>query len=301
MKITILGNNSALPAYGRHPTSQIVSLPGEDIMIDCGESTQVQMQRYGIRWRNLNHIFISHLHGDHYFGLPGLITTMSLQGRTAGLNLYAPARLMEIIHLMLDVANTELSFPLHFEPLPAGEAKMLQDAPAYTLSCFPVSHRIACHGLVITHKTKGRRILPEMCMRYNIPVEHYEKLRMGQPYIMPNGVFIDNNLLTADAPAPKKYAYCADTLYLPDIVPYIQNANAIYHEATYMEADKDKAILRYHSTAAQAAAIAKQAGVNKLLIGHFSSRYKDLEPLLQEAKEVFEATVIAEEGGVYEL
>lgn len=301
MKVTILGNNSALPAFGRHPTSQAVTVYGEVILIDCGEGTQNQMQRYGIKWRNIHHIFISHLHGDHYFGLPGLLNSMSLLGRTAPLYLYAPAELLPIITEILRVADTVLSYPFNFYTLPAAR-DVLVDNPYFTLTSFPVQHRIPCYGLRIEKKTRGRRLLPEKCKEFGIPSDYYESLKMGADYTLPEtGAVIKNELVTEEGPHPKVYAYCADTVYTDSFMDMIQGADAIYHEATYLEVDAEKATKRFHCTAAQAAKTAEKAGVQLLLLGHFSSKYKDLEPFREEAAAVFPNSQIATEGTVFEL
>jgi ribonuclease Z len=212
MKVTILGNNSALPAFGRHPTAQTVSVHGEMLLIDCGEGTQAQMQRYSIKWRKLHHIFISHMHGDHYFGLPGLINSMSLMGRLEPLNLYGPKELMPIIEQVLLVADTVLSYQLNFYPLPDG-TEVLVDHPMFTVTCFPVVHRIKCHGFMVASKTRGRRILPQQCLAHSIPVSFYENLKMGEDYVQPGGQVIKNYQLTEAGPAPKRYAYCSDTVF----------------------------------------------------------------------------------------
>ena len=300
MKVTILGNNSALPAFGRHPTAQVVSVYGEVILVDCGEGTQTQMQRYGIRWRNVHHVFISHLHGDHYFGLPGLLNSMSLLGRTAPLFLYAPAPLQGIIEEIMRVADTVLSYQLNFYALPVFE-EVLVDNPYFKMTCFPVEHRIQCHGLLIEKKTRGRRIIPEKCKEFNISSDFYESLKAGNDFVQDDGQIVKNNLVTVEGPQPKKYAYCADTRYTESFIETIREADAIYHECTYLDADKDKAISRFHSTAAHAAQLASIANVKQLLLGHFSSKYKDLEPFKQEAMQVFPNSQIAMEGVTYDI
>lgn len=302
MKLTILGNNSALPAYERHPTAQVVTIDGEDLMIDCGEGTQMQMQRYGIKWAKINHIFISHLHGDHYFGLPGLLTSMSLQQRTAPLHVYGPPQLKDMIDLMLSVAGSALCYPFHYHNLKEeGAYDLLTDTKSFSVHCFPVEHRIGCHGFLVTRKTKGRKILPEKCREFEIPAYYYDKLKQGADYERADGTVIKNEWLTSDGPSVRKYAYCADTLFTKSFLPYIQGADTIYHESTYLEADAEKATLRFHSTAKQAAQIATMAGAKQLLIGHFSSRYKDLEPFLKEATDVFANTLLTFEGTAYEI
>lgn len=300
MKLTILGNNSALPAYGRHPTAQVVELHGETILIDCGESTQIQMQKYGIKWRRLNNILISHLHGDHYFGLPGLLNSMSLHGRTEPLHLHAPAALMPILDMIMQVANSEFAYPLHFHALPEGTA-LLEDNSVFSISCFPVEHRIACHGFVIEQKSSGRKILPEKCEQHNIPQSFYNHLKGGEDYTAPDGTIVTNNTVTDDAPPAKKYAYCADTLYSESYLPYIKNVDLLYHESTYLHNNVDKAIARHHSTARQAAQMANLANAKQLLIGHFSSRYKEVDEFEEEAGTVFSGAIVSQEGKTYEI
>ncbi len=300
MRVTILGNNSALPAFGRHPTAQTVTMYGEVVLIDCGEGTQIQMQRYGIKWKNVNHIFISHMHGDHYFGLPGLINSMSLLGRSAPLNLYGPTNLKPIIDAILQAANTELKYPLVFQPIPA-ETALLADMPTFSVHSFPVVHGIDCYGFLIEMKTRGRRILPEKCMEYGIPSEYFEQLKQGKDYIGASGETVKNEMVTEDGPAPKKYAYCSDTLFTESFLHIIQGVDMLYHESTYLEADADKAAARYHSTAIQAAKIAVLANAKQLLLGHFSSKYKDLEIFAEEAASVFSGAIVSVEGVAYDI
>jgi ribonuclease Z len=300
MKVTILGNNSALPAFGRHPTAQGVSVYGEVLLIDCGEGCQIQMQRYGLKWRNMHHIFISHLHGDHYFGLPGLINSMSLLGRVAPLHLYAPAPLKPIIDAILEVADTVLSYPFYFHALPA-EPEVIVDDPLFTVTSFPVEHRIQCHGFLVERKTRGRKLLPEKCKEYGIPAEFFEGIKQGNDYIAPDGMLVKNDWVTEDGPTPKKYAYCADTLFTESFLPVIKDADTIYHECTYLHEDVEKAAARHHSTATQAAILAKLANAKQLLLGHFSSKYKDLEPFREEAAAIFPNVIATTEGTAYEI
>lgn len=300
MKVTILGNNSALPAFGRHPTSQIVSVYGSLIMLDCGEGTQIQMQRYGLRWRKLEVICISHLHGDHYFGLAGLINSMSLLGRTAPLHVYGPAPLESMIQQILDVADTVLAFPYFFHPLPEGAA-VLEDNDWYQISCFPVEHRITCHGFMVERKTKGRKILPDRCREYEIPAYFYDRLKKGEDYTTKDGEVIRNEWLTEEGPSARRYAYCADTLYTESFLPYIKGADTIYHECTYLHRDAEKANTRFHSTAQQAAELAVKAGAKQLLLGHYSSKYRDLEPFREEAAAIFPNVQATVEGAAYDV
>jgi ribonuclease Z len=299
MKVTILGNNSALPAYGRHPTAQAVSVAGELVLIDCGEGTQVQMNRYGVRWRKVHHIFISHLHGDHYFGLPGLINTMGLMGRTESLHIYAPAPLEGIIKVILDVADTVLPYPLHFYPIPA-EGGLLFENQSFTLRSFPVNHRIDCWGLVIATKPRLRRVLPRQCESFSIPYSYYEALKDGADYTTPEGTIVPNDAVTELGRPSKSYAYCADTLFTDAFLPMIQGVDLLYHESTYLDEDAEKAKARYHTTASQAATIAAQAGVKRLLLGHFSSKYRELRGFGEQASLIFPNVAITEEGETYE-
>lgn len=300
MRVTILGNNSALPAFGRHPTAQTVTVYGEVLLFDCGEGTQLQMQRYGVKWKNFNHVFISHMHGDHYFGLPGLINSMSLLGRTAPLHLHGPAALQPILDLILQAANTVLKYDLHFHPLPE-EATMIADTQAFTVTSFPVQHGIACHGFVVEMKTRGRRIVPDKCREYGIAPEDFEPLKQGMDHVLPDGTVVKNEWVTDVGPRPRKYAYCTDTLYTETILPYISGADMIYHESTYLDEDREKAEARFHSTAAQAATMAVKAGAGKLLLGHFSSKYKELDAFREEAAAIFPNVIVSVEGEAYDL
>ncbi len=300
MRITILGNNSALPAFGRHPTAQAVTVYGEVLLIDCGEGTQIQMQRFGIKWKNIRHIFISHLHGDHYFGLPGLINSMSLLGRTAPLHVYAPDGLKNIMDSILNVANTTLGYPLHYHTLTQGN-HLLADELNYNVRSFAVEHGIACYGFLITTKTRGRKIVPLRCQQAGVPTEYYEELKAGKDFTSPTGIVVSNDSLTEEGPLPKRYAYCADTLYTESFLPIIDGVDGLYHEATYLHEEAEKAKLRYHSTAAQAAQLANKANAKLLLLGHFSSKYRELDDFQKEATAIFPNTIVTTEGQAYDL
>lgn len=299
MKVTILGNNSALPAFGRHPTAQVVTVYGELLLIDCGEGTQIQMQRFGLKWRSMHHIFISHMHGDHYFGLPGLLNSMSLLGRTAPLHLYGPRTLKTLLDHILQVADTVLSYPFHFHELPDGPGLLVEEE-WFKVSCFPVEHRIPCHGFLVERKTRGRKIVPERCAEFEIPATFYESLKGGMDYEQ-DGRVVKNEWVTEDGPQVKKYAYCADTMYTESYLPMIMGVDTLYHECTYLEQDAAKAESRYHSTAAQAATLASRAHAGQLLLGHFSSKYKDLEAFREEAGKIFPNSLVSVEGTSYEV
>lgn len=301
MRLTILGNNSALPAHGRHPTAQVLEIKEQLFLIDCGEGTQEQMQRYNIRRRRINHIFISHLHGDHYFGLIGLLTSMGLSGRMAPLSVYGPPALKDIIALQLNVADIQLPYTFSFKAIMPGVSETLIDTPGITVSCFPVEHRIPCSGFLFESYVPGRKLLPEKCKEFGIPAAFYPYLKKGEDYQRRDGVIVSNHLVT-EPPAPsKKYAYCADTLYTKSFLEKIEGVDVLYHETTYLDHLQNKAKERYHSTANQAALLAKEAKVKRLLIGHYSSKYENILDFEDEAKAIFPDTTATQEGTVYDI
>jgi ribonuclease Z len=297
--VTILGNNSAIPAYNRNPTAQVLQLLEESFLIDCGEGTQVQMTRYNIRRSKITRIFISHLHGDHYFGLIGLLTSMGLLGRTQPLHLHAPAALETIIELQLKVADTKLPYPLHFCPLLA--EGIVVDDKKITVHCFPVQHRIECWGFLFREKKNPRKVAVKQANAYEIPAAFYSQLQKGEDYINKQGIAIPNGAVTTAATPAKSYAYCADTIYDEGLVEKIKDVDVLYHETTYLKDLAERAAARFHSTTVQAAAIAQKANVKKLLIGHFSSKYETLDIFLTEAAAVFENTELALEGTCYKI
>lgn len=300
MKISILGNNSALPAFGRSPTAQVVSIAGKDLLIDCGEGTQVRMQQYGIKWRNMDHIFISHLHGDHYFGIFGLLNSMSLLGRTTALHLYAPAPLEALIQSVLNIADANHAFPFHFHPLPEGSARLV-DTKLFSVDCFPVEHRIQCHGFLVTTKTRTRKLLPAKLAAASVPKSFFKALIDGVDYTDENGTVYANDQLTSTGPKQKRYAFCADTRFTHSFLEHIQGVDMMYHESTYLSDNESRAAERFHSTAAQAAQLAKDAGAGRLLLGHYSSRYRDVSEFAREASPIFPNVEATEEGHVYEI
>ncbi len=297
--LTILGNNSAIPAFGRHPTAQILQTDNDSFLIDCGEGTQTQLTKYKIRRSKITAIFISHLHGDHYFGLIGLITSMSLLGRTQPLNIYGPAPLEQIINLQLSVADTTLSFPLYFYSLT--EEKVIFDNIKITIECFKVQHRIECWGFLFNEKKKPRKVDADRAKSYEIPEAYFGKLQQGEDYVTKKGTIIPNGEVTLAATKAKRYAYCADTIFDKNLVHKIKEVDVLYHEATYLKDLEERAASRYHSTTHQAATIAKLGDVKKLIIGHFSSKYETVDDFLKEAKEVFENTELGLEGICYKI
>ena len=260
--VTILGNNSAVPAYERLPTSQLINVDGQKFLVDCGEGTQLQLMRYKIKYSRISHIFISHLHGDHYFGLIGLINSFGLLNRQQDLFVFGPPPLKKILELQLQVASTRLPFSLHIKEI-SGPG-MLLETDEIEVSCFATDHRITCYGFSFCEKTLSRKRL-------------------------------------AAHGKPRRYAYCADTRYTESLLPHITQYDLIYHEATYLDDQREKAELRYHSTAKQAAQLAQKAQVKRLLLGHFSSQYERLDAFEQEAREVFPNSELAVQGVTYLL
>ena len=266
-------------------------------MIDCGEGTQLQVSRFKLRLSKLSHIFISHLHGDHYFGLIGMLSSMGLLGRTQELHIHCPGPLEEIIHLQLKAADTILPYDLHFHTLI--EEGVIAETKKVTISCFRVQHRIDCWGFLFTEKKNPRSIDPEKVKASEIPGSFYERLQKGEDYQTKSGVIIKNEDVTIANTKPRTYAYCADTLFDPSLAAKLKGVDLLYHETTYLKDQEEKAKQRYHSTSVQAAEIAKLAGVKKLIIGHYSSKYEHIDQFLTEAKEVFENTEAAIEGTCY--
>ena len=299
LALTILGNNSAIPAWDRNPTAQILQSLDECYLIDCGEGTQTQLSKYKIRRSRISHIFISHLHGDHYFGLIGLLTSMSLLNRTQDLHVHAPAALEAIIQLQFEVSSVKLSYQFFFHAITA--EGIIVDDNKITVQSFKVQHRIECWGFLFTEKKNLRRIDTERVQAYEIPKSYYDKLQQGEDYTNKKGTIIPNKEVTLAGIKPKTYAYCADTIFDEALIEKIKSVDLLYHEATYLKDLHQRAADRYHSTTHQAATIALRGGVKKLLIGHFSSKYEILDEFLTEAMEVFENTQLALQGVSYRI
>ncbi len=297
--VTILGNNSAVPAYNRHPTAQIITIHDQLLLFDCGEGTQMQIAKYKIRWGKIKYIFISHLHGDHYFGLIGLITSMCLLGREDPLHIYGPALLKDIIFLQLNAAATTISFEIIFTPLTSDGVVI--DEKKFTVECFATKHRIESRGFIVREKRKLRKINKDAIQNYHIPTSYYDSLKDGKDYTTKEGEVILNEWVTFENASGRSYAYSGDTIYDPNVAEKVKGVSLLYHESTYLKAMGENAIKRFHSTTHQAASIALQAGVKKLIIGHFSSKYEDLGLFLDEAREVFNNTFLATEGATHRI
>lgn len=299
MKLTLLGTGSATPIIERRPSAALLDLGNESILIDCGEGTQFQMLKYKVRFSRLRYILITHLHGDHFYGLIALINTLNNTGRTEPLILIGPQGLDEILSVQLRYSQAFLNYTLDFRctnPVKAGEVFSNEKI---SISTFPLRHRIPCTGFLIAEKPAPRKILAEK-LPADFPLPYFKMLKEGLDVTDElSGKIYLNHEYTADPEPPRRMAYCSDTIYDPGIVQYIRNADLVYHESTFTGELANRARITFHSTAAQAADIALQAGVKRLIIGHFSSRYKVLDNFLTEAQAIFPDTVLAVEGKTY--
>jgi len=299
--LTILGAGSASPTLRFHPTAQLLAIGTDLILIDCGEGTQLRLIEQRVRPGRLRYIFISHLHGDHYFGLPPLLSTLNLGGRTEDLYLFGPRGLDEVLTTIFRVSGSRLGYKLIFQAVEPDQVNQLLDHPLFTVESIPLQHRIACSGYLFREKPHKPHLLRHK-LPPDVPVEVMKQLKDGQDVLNETGgVQYAVADYTEPGPAPRSYAFCSDTRYEEALVPQVQGVNLLYHEATFLEDNAERAAEVYHSTARQAATIAQKAGVDQLLIGHFSSRYKTVEPFLTEARAVFANTQLATEGETISL
>ena len=298
--VSILGNGSAVPTAYQNPSSQLVKYKGLRFLVDCGEGTQMQFIKYGFSYRNLSHIFISHMHGDHYLGLVGLISTFHLFDRKKPLHVYGPEPLESIVYQQFSVSDTHLQFDLTFHPL-SGE-QLLYDDPRIRIFSFPLKHSVPTWGFRFQEKENSeKRLDKDFVAKYRPKIAEMRKIKQGADYITDDGQVFKNEDITIPGPSPRSYAYCSDTLYDEAIVPNLKGVNLLYHEATFDTASSAKATEKMHSTAAQAAKIAQMAGAGRLLLGHFSARFSNLLPLLKEATDIFPHTLISKQGSTYEI
>lgn len=300
-RVTILGSNSALPAYGRNHSSQLIQIDNVHLLIDCGEGTQLQLAKQKNKLQKIDHIFISHLHGDHYLGLMGLIFSMNLNRRTKPLYIYSHRGLDEIITLQLKYSRTNLHFDIRFIHLKQHVSENIMENSKIIVSYFPLNHRIACSGFKIEERPKPYRIDKEK-LHENIKLQHIVLFKQGKDVTDENGALLYRYKdYTLPPKKSRSYAYCSDTAYFPETIPYIKEVDLLYHEATFLDDQKERAQHTFHSTAAQAAQIAKDAGVSRLMIGHYSARYRDINPFLREAKEIFPDSILAKEGETIDI
>jgi ribonuclease Z len=300
-EIIVLGSSSATPAYSRNPSAQLLNINDKFYLIDCGEATQNQLNKFKLKSSRIDYIFISHLHGDHYLGLVGLLSTMHLNGRTKEIYIFGPPDLKDIIDLQLKVSETHLRYELIFRATHSEYSELIFENAELSVETIMLNHRIPTTGFIIKEKLRKRKINTEKMEEYDIPLEYIPLLKNGIDYSDKHGNTIPNGDLTFDPPKPKSFAYCSDTLYNENFLEQIEGVDFLYHEATFLHELLDRAVETYHTTAKQAGMIAKKANVKKLMIGHFSARYKELEPLLAEAKTEFENTVLAIEGEQYNV
>ena len=299
--ITILGSNSAVPAYGRNHSAQLILIEDLHILVDCGEGTQLQLAKYKNRLQKISHIFISHLHGDHYLGLMGLLFSMNLNRRVKPLFLYSHHGLEEIITSQLKHSKTFLQFDIIFHTLHENKPELLFENEKVEVTGFPLNHRIPCSGFRFQEKRKPFRIDKEKLPK-DIKLQHIALLKQGVNIEDENGeILYYYNDYTLPPKRSRSYAYCSDTAYFPAVIPHIKEVDVLYHEATFLTEFHERATHTFHSTAAQAAQIAKEASAGKLLIGHYSARYKNLEPFVTEAKSVFPDSFLAIEGETIEI
>lgn len=297
-KLIALGTGSALPIKNRGASSQVIQSGNSYYLIDCGEGTQLKLRDLKIPFLRINHIFISHLHGDHFLGLPGLISSFNLLNRQQKLCVYGPKGLKEIIHIIFKFSYTQTCFELEFiewdvkitEPILIEENKQLQ------ISTFSLNHRIPCFGYLFQEKAKERKLLSSAIQKYNIPIQFRGRIKQGMDYLQEDGHVIPNSLLTEDAEVPISYAYCSDNRVKENQLEFLQNTNYLYHEATFTQELLDRAKTTMHSTAYEAASLAKKLNVDKLLLGHFSARYTDVSPIEKEAKSIFPNSIALKDG-----
>lgn len=302
LSLTILGCHSATPRTFAHPTAQYLEINNRAFLIDCGEGTQVQLRKYKIKFSMINHVFISHLHGDHFFGLIGLISTFGLLNRQNDLHIYGPKGLKEIIVLQLNLSKSWVQFNIIFHELQSSESQLIFEDEKVEVFTIPLEHRIYTNGFFFKEKTGERKLNMEAIKEYpEIDICDYQNIKNGKDFTKNNGEIIPNKELTLDPHKPLSYAFCSDTAYKPSIVSIIKNVDLLYHEATFLNDKKDLTQTTKHSTAEEAAKIAKRANASQLIIGHYSSRYNDQELFKKEAEAVFSKVILAQEGKIIKI
>jgi ribonuclease Z len=301
MKLNILGCHSATPLENAHTTSQVLEVKDHLFLIDCGEGTQIQFRQRKIKFSRIKHIFISHLHGDHFYGLVGLISTFRLLGRTADLHIYGPKGIKEIITLQLKLANSWTNYNLFFHELENNDSELIFEDDSLTVHTIPLDHRVYTNGFLFQEKPGLRLLDKEKIKNYNIPHYEFKNLKLGKNLTLEDGTTLKNELVTHDPHPSKRYAFCSDTAYNESIVSLIKQVDLLYHEATFLDAHQSLAKKTKHSTAVQAANIAQLAQVKRLVLGHFSSRYRDKNDFLVEASPIFEAVSLASDGKIFDI
>ena len=300
MRLTILGCYAATPRTLKNPTAQLLEIKNNFFLIDCGEGTQVQLRKNKVAFSNIKHIFISHLHGDHFFGLPGLIATFRLLGRDTELHIYGPKGIKEVVTLLLKLGDSWTNYPLLFHELTSKESELIYEDKKVTVETIPLKHRIYTNGFLFKEKLGERKLNIEAVQKYSIEKYYFWKIKNGNDITLDNGTVISNKLLTFNPPKPQSYAFCSDTSYSLGIVPIIRDVNVLYHESTFLDTEEALAIKTQHTTAKEAALIAKSAKVGKLILGHYSTRYKSIELFKEEARTVFSEVELADDDKVFD-
>lgn len=301
MNLTILGCYAATPRTITNPTSQLLEIRNRLFLIDCGEGTQVQLRKSKIKFSRINHIFISHLHGDHMYGLVGLISTFMLLNRQTDLHVYGPRGIKEIILLQLRFSNSFTGYNLYFHELTSTESEVVFEDEKVIVKTIPLKHRIYTNGYLFQEKIGDRKLNVDAVQNHNIDKCYYQKIKNGKDITMDDGTVIPNDELTFDPIPTKSYAFCSDTMYDESIVPLIKNVDVLYHETTFLESEADKALKTMHSTAKEAATIALKANVKQLMLGHYSTRYENIELFKQEAENIFPNVLLADDGKTFEF
>ena len=301
MKITILGCYAATPRTLTNPTAQVLEIKNHMFLVDCGEGTQVQLRKQKIKFSRINHIFISHLHGDHFFGLPGFISTMRLLGREKALHVYGPKGIQEAITLLLKLGDSWTNYPLIFHELTSKAPQLVFEDAKVSVTTIPLDHRVYTNGYLFREKLGERKLNVEAVEKHGIDKAYFRNIKNGKDVVQENGKSIPNKELTFDPPAPKSYAFCSDTLYVPELADQIRDVDVLYHESTFLESESDLATKTKHSTAQQAAMIAKLANVKNLILGHYSTRYKSIALFREEALTVFDTVHLADDGESFEF
>ena len=301
MKLTILGCHSATPRTNTNPTSQVLEIKNHMFLIDCGEGTQVELRRNKVKFSRIKHIFISHLHGDHYFGLIGLVSTFRLLTRETELHIYGPKGIKEVITLQLKLSDSWTNFPLIFHELTSKETELIFEDDKVEVYTIPLKHRIYTNGFLFKEKENERKLNINAVIEANIDKAYYRKLKQGSDVVNEDGILIDNTTVTKDPIAAKSYAYCSDTVYNEAIIPIIEKTTVLYHESTFLDKNENLCERTKHSTARQAGIIAKKANVETLILGHFSTRYNGYDEFKSEAKEEFDNVLLAKDGKSFEF
>lgn len=301
MKLNILGCHSATPLENAHTTSQVLEVKDHIFLIDCGEGTQIQLRNQKIKFSRIKHIFISHLHGDHFYGLVGLVSTFRLLGRTADLHIYGPKGIKEVLTLQLKLANSWTNYNLFFHELEQEESVLIFEDDSLSVHTIPLDHRVYTNGFLFEEKPGLRRLDKEKIKNYDIPHYDFQQLKLGKNLVLEDGTVVQNDRVTLNPKPIKRYAFCSDTAYNESIVPLVEGVDLLYHEATFLDAHENLAEKTKHSTATQAAKIAQLAKVKRLVLGHFSSRYRDKNGFLTEAAPFFDEVELAADGKTFDI